>query len=151
LLEELFLHSTLQYFASGTVERYTSDSAQANIRCATLKLPTHNPNTAPMPPLEHKPAPRPFPFLRLPKHIRRQIYEYLPVRTKYVPGYRGESNDRDYKDRPVAFLVLRYVERIIVQTCRQLSTEAEPILEIETMKLGPARLIVAAEYFHRIP
>ncbi|KAJ4353679.1 uncharacterized protein N0V89_005409 [Didymosphaeria variabile] len=90
-------------------------------------------------------------FLCLPKHIRRLIYEQLPARTKYISGYRGESNDQVYKNKPVVILVLRYVERTILQTCRQIATEAEPILEIKTMKLGPPCLIVAAEYFHRIP
>ncbi|KAL1608092.1 hypothetical protein SLS60_003031 [Paraconiothyrium brasiliense] len=91
------------------------------------------------------------PFLCLPIHIRRLIYEQLPVRIQYISGYRGESHDQKYKNKPVVILVLRYVERAIVQTCRQLATEAEPILEIETMKLDPPCLIVAAEYFHRIP
>ncbi|KAL5445782.1 hypothetical protein PMIN06_007961 [Paraphaeosphaeria minitans] len=86
----------------------------------------------------------------LPNSIRRQIYECLPVRTRHVPGYRASSSDRIYKVKPVVILVLRYVERAIVQTCRQLAAEAEPVLEIETMKLGPPTLTVTAEYFHRI-
>jgi hypothetical protein len=138
-------------FTSRDKEQFTPYTTQASIRYSIFKLPICDPNTALMPLLERKSVPGSFPFLRLPKCIRRQIYEYLPVRTKYVPGYRGESNDSVYKDKPVVFLVLRHIERTILQTCRQLSTEAEPILEIETMKLGPARLIVAAEYFHRIP
>ncbi|OAG09185.1 uncharacterized protein CC84DRAFT_1255299 [Paraphaeosphaeria sporulosa] len=96
------------------------------------------------------PSQRPFPLPSLPKSIRRQIYECLPVCTRHVPGYRDDSDDNIYKDKPVVILVLRYVERAIVQTYRQLAAEAEPVLEIKTMKLGPPRLIASVEYLKRI-
>lgn len=73
------------------------------------------------------------------------------MRVKYVTSFRGEPTDQIWKDKPVAVLVLRYVERSVVQTCRQLAAEAEPILEIETMKLGPPSFVVAMEYFHHVP
>ncbi|KAF2446514.1 hypothetical protein P171DRAFT_442871 [Karstenula rhodostoma CBS 690.94] len=131
--------------------QFTSSSPDQTSTTLRPNTPPTQPNTATMPPPEPTASPRPFPFLRLPKTIRRQVYECLPVRTKYVPGYRGDTNNKIYKDKPVVILVLCYVERTIVQTCRQLAAEAEPVLEITTMKLGPARLLVAAEYFHRIP
>lgn len=86
------------------------------------------------------------PFLRLPLELRRRIFEFLPVRTKLVTTFKDRTKYPVGKKIPVLVLVLRYVERNIIQTCRQLAEEAEPILEIETMKLGPPSFIIRARY-----
>ena len=85
-------------------------------------------------------------FLRLPFEVRRQIFELLPVRTKYITSWGGDPTSSAWKRKPVVVLPLRYVERNIQKTCRQLAEEAEPILEIETMKLGPPTVIAVEQY-----
>ncbi|KAF2463746.1 uncharacterized protein BDR25DRAFT_319768 [Lindgomyces ingoldianus] len=80
-----------------------------------------------------------FPFLRLSKSLRRKIYEYLEVKTKYVVAMREHFGPR--ASHPNAIVMLRYISRTILLTCRTINREAEPILQIETMKLGPPRII----------
>lgn len=89
---------------------------------------------------------QPSPFRRLPFEVRRQIFELLPVRTIHVTGQRDVSKSSAWTRKSIIVLLLRYVERNIIQVCRQLAEEAEPILEIETMKLGPPSVIVVPEY-----
>ena len=91
-------------------------------------------------------------FLDLPLTVRRMIYERIPKKVRFVPVMRGPANGEEkWADKPVAMLVQRFVPRTILQVCRQICKEAERVLDIETMKLGPPQFIVLSDYISHIP
>ncbi|KAF2866562.1 hypothetical protein BDV95DRAFT_611614 [Massariosphaeria phaeospora] len=94
----------------------------------------------------HVQPPNRIPFLSLPKPVRLRIYSYLAPRTIHTVGHQEPA-----ASKAVIILVLRFVDRAILRTCRTIRDEAEATLEIETMKLGPPQLIVASEHFQTVP
>lgn len=76
--------------------------------------------------------------------VRTHIYEYLPVHTKYITAHR------DSNDKPCVRLLMKYLSRTILQTCRTILNEAEATLEIQTMQLGPPKILATISAIHQV-
>jgi hypothetical protein len=85
-------------------------------------------------------------FLNLPKELRIMVYEYIPVQTLFATASRDETGT------PVVRVVLRFVERNILQTNHFLRNEAEVYIHRETARISsPVQVIADCEFFHDVP
>lgn len=71
----------------------------------------------------------------LPAELRLMIYEHLPKRTMF------SAANRDKDGKPKVILVLRFVERDILQTCKLIRREANPVVNTNTLKYDSPRII----------
>jgi hypothetical protein len=96
--------------------------------------------------------PRPFRFLDLPKELRLMVYERLPVKTTYHTYDFNEphyvvSNESTLNSFQLVWKTLSGLS--ILATCRQITTEATPIIEhkLRTIESEPIRMIATPDTF----
>jgi hypothetical protein len=84
--------------------------------------------------------------MRLPAELRLMVYERIHIRTIHATASREETGT------PIIRVVLRFLDRGILQTSKLVRHEAYWCLHEETAKIGaPVQLIADCEHFGKVP